>query len=101
MPVRRAGSPIAVYAGVQCREPKTGQEKVQFYCKDDSHFLSSYYLSMGQGLSANIFYMKNENFAKVKSNFIFLSLLTNERAKDSNKNLQRLHFFGSKHPCFD
>ena len=31
---------------VQCREPKTGQEKVQLYCKDDSLFLSSYYLSM-------------------------------------------------------
>ena len=35
MPGRRAGSPIAVYVQVQCREPKTGQEKVQFYCKDD------------------------------------------------------------------
>ena len=46
MPSRRAGSPIAVYARVQCREPKTGQEKVQFYCKDDSLFLSFYYLSM-------------------------------------------------------
>ena len=31
---------------VQCREPKTGQETVQFYCEDDSLFLSSYYLSM-------------------------------------------------------
>ena len=30
MPGRQAGSPIAVYAGVQCREPKTGQKKVQF-----------------------------------------------------------------------
>ena len=46
MPGRRAGSPIAVYSQVQCREPKTGQEKVQFYCEDDSLFLSSYYLSM-------------------------------------------------------
>ena len=43
---RRAGSPIAVYARVQCREPKTGQQKVQFYCEDDILFLSSYYLSM-------------------------------------------------------
>ena len=45
---RRAGSPIAVpvYARVQCRESKIEQEKVQFYCKDDSLFLSSYYLSM-------------------------------------------------------
>ena len=43
---QRAGSPIAVYARVQCRDPKTGQEKVQFYCKYDSLFLSSYYLSM-------------------------------------------------------
>ena len=24
-----------VYALVQCREPKTGQNKGQFYCKDD------------------------------------------------------------------
>ena len=32
---QRAGSPIAVYAQVQCREPKTGQEKVQFYRKDN------------------------------------------------------------------
>ena len=35
-----------VYAQVQCRKPKTGQEKVQLYCEDDSHFLSSYYLSI-------------------------------------------------------
>ena len=32
---RQAGSPIAVYAQVQCREPKTGQQKVHFYCEDD------------------------------------------------------------------
>ena len=44
MPGRRAGSTFAVYARVQCREPKTGQEKAQFYCEDDSLFLSSYYL---------------------------------------------------------
>ena len=37
---------IAAYEQVQCREPKTGQKKVQFYCEDDSYFLSSYYLSM-------------------------------------------------------
>ena len=30
-----AGSPIAVYGQVQCREAKTGQEKVPLYCKDD------------------------------------------------------------------
>ena len=35
-----------VYVRVQCWEPKTGQEKVQFYCEDDSIFLSPYYLSM-------------------------------------------------------
>ena len=35
-----------VYARRQCREPKTGQEKVQLYCEDDTLFLSSYYLSM-------------------------------------------------------
>ena len=45
---QRAGSPIAVYmrAQVQCREPKTGQEKVQFCCEGDWHFLSSYYFSI-------------------------------------------------------
>ena len=43
---QRAGSPIAVYAQVQCQEPKTGQQKVQFYCEDDLLFWSSYYLSM-------------------------------------------------------
>ena len=35
MPGQRDGSPFAVYAQMQCREPKTGQEKVQFYCEDD------------------------------------------------------------------
>ena len=43
---RRAGSPIAVYVQVQFQEPKTGQEKAQFYCEDVSLFLPSYYLSM-------------------------------------------------------
>ena len=46
MPGRQAGSPFAVNTQVQCREPKTGPEKVQFYCEDDWLFLSSYYLSM-------------------------------------------------------
>ena len=34
---------------VQCREPKTGQEKVQFYCEDDWLWPSCYYLSMTMG----------------------------------------------------
>ena len=39
MPGRPAGSPIAVYARVQCREPKTGQEKVQLlYIAKTIHF---------------------------------------------------------------
>ena len=49
MPGRWAGSSIAVYARVKCWEAKTGQEKVPFYilyCKEDSLFRSSYYLSM-------------------------------------------------------
>ena len=33
MPGRRAGSPIAEYARVQCREPKTGQEKINYVVK--------------------------------------------------------------------
>ena len=40
----------AVYARVQCQEPKTGLQKVQLYCEDDSLFLSSYYLFMGYRL---------------------------------------------------
>ena len=32
---QRAGLPIAVDAQVQCQEPKTGQQKVQFFCEDD------------------------------------------------------------------
>ena len=46
MPGRRAGSPVSVYARVHCWEPKTGQNKVQFYCKDDWLWPSCYYLSM-------------------------------------------------------
>ena len=47
----QAGSPIAVYVRVQCREPKTGQEKILFYCEDDSLFLSSHYLSMAYSIA--------------------------------------------------
>ena len=46
MPGRRAVSPVSVYAWAHCREPKTGQQKVQFYCKDDFLWPSCYYLSM-------------------------------------------------------
>ena len=35
-----------MHARVQCQKPKTGQEKVQLYCEDDSLFLSFYYLSI-------------------------------------------------------
>ena len=37
---------VSVYAQVQCREPKTGQQKVQLYCEDNSHCQSGYSLSM-------------------------------------------------------
>ena len=30
------------YQQVQCREPKTGQQKAQLYCKDDQLCLSGY-----------------------------------------------------------
>ena len=33
---RQAGSTVSVYAQVQCREPKTGQQKVQFSRKTKS-----------------------------------------------------------------
>ena len=46
---------------VQCREPKTGQEKVQFYCKDDWLWPSCYYLSMP------LLYTRVECFWKIKS----------------------------------
>ena len=51
MPGRRAGSPIAVYAWVKCRKPKTGPQKAQFYCIDEIHCRSGYNLSM---LSAHL-----------------------------------------------
>ena len=35
---------------VQCQEPKTGQEKVQLYCEDDSYCQSGYSLSMVEQL---------------------------------------------------
>ena len=61
---QRAGSPIAEYARVQRPEPKTGQPKVQLYCKDDSLCPSCYitYLSMGAGVSQmvyNIMFLDN------------------------------------------
>ena len=34
---RQAGSPVSVYVRVQCREPKTGQQKVQLSWKT-KHF---------------------------------------------------------------
>ena len=43
---RRAGSTVSIYAQVQCREPKTGQQKVQFYFEDEIHWQSGYSLSM-------------------------------------------------------
>ena len=66
MPGRRAGSPIAVYAGVQCQEPKTGQEKVQFYCEEDLLFLSSYYLSMRRNIQATTLIFTKEGNQKDK-----------------------------------
>ena len=57
MPGRRARSPIAVYARVQCREPKTGQEKVQFCCEDD--LLAYYeYVTIKSGTGCNLQYTK-------------------------------------------
>ena len=41
---RRAGSLIAVYAPVQCWEPKTGQEKVQFYYEEWRRFIFPIFL---------------------------------------------------------
>ena len=35
-----------VYVQVQCQEPKTRQQKVQFYCEDKIHYRSGYSLSM-------------------------------------------------------
>ena len=37
---------------VQCREQKTGQHKVQFYCEDEIHRQSGYSLSMVWGFSS-------------------------------------------------
>ena len=68
MPGCRAGSPFAVYAWVQCREPKTGQKKVQFYCKDDWLWPSCYYLSMHYSY---MYSTNNLRFWKVKICEIF------------------------------
>ena len=51
---QRAGSPIAEYARVQRPEPKTGQPKVQLYCKDDSLCPSC----ESDGLQHNVFGQK-------------------------------------------
>ena len=42
----RAGSTVSVYAQVQCLEPITGQQKVQFYWEDEIYCRSGYSLSM-------------------------------------------------------
>ena len=42
----RVGSTVAEYAQVQYQEPKTGQQKVQFYCEDEIYCQSGYSLSM-------------------------------------------------------
>ena len=41
-----AGSTVSVYGQVQCQEPKKGQQKIQFYCKDEIHCRSGYNLFM-------------------------------------------------------
>ena len=59
MPGRPAGSPIAVYAQVQCREPKTGKQKVQLYWEDNKHCQSGYiiYLCLAGRLGQLFQYM--------------------------------------------
>ena len=52
---RRAGSTVPVYAQVQCREHKTGQQKVPFYCEDKIHCRSGYSLSMPLPLTLQVF----------------------------------------------
>ena len=50
MPGRRAVSTVSVCAStVQCRELKTGQQRVHFYCEDEIHCRSGYSLSMDCG----------------------------------------------------
>ena len=83
MPGRQAGSPIAVCARVQCREPKTGQKKVQFCCEDDWLWPSCYYLSMTvqqaeQGRS--IFNMQNYSVSRTK-----LTVCVTETARSQEK----------------
>ena len=43
---QRARSTVSVYAQEHCREPKTGQQKVPFYCEDEIYCRSGYSLSM-------------------------------------------------------
>ena len=50
MPGRWAVSTVSVCAStVQCRELKTGQQRVHFYCEDEIHCRSGYSLSMDCG----------------------------------------------------
>ena len=75
MPGRQAGSPIAVYARVQCREPKTGQKKVQFCCEDDWLWPSCYYLSMILGLLRWWWINCNDDFTILRGTLAFCDLL--------------------------
>ena len=71
---RRAGSTVSVYAQVHCREPKTGQQKVQLHCEDEIHWRSGYSLSMipGKGNQSDtmvraVFHNSNLSILSVKS----------------------------------
>ena len=57
----RAGSTVSVYAQVQCREPKTGQQKVQFYFEDEIYCRSGYSLSTTPTQAINFLQLENAN----------------------------------------
>ena len=102
---RQAGATVSVYARVQCREPKTGQQKVQFYCEDEIHCRSGYSLSMISVHSLNMQFSYNLQFplnifstrclCKVYLFFLISALLllhsTNTRIKNYSE-----HWFSNR-----
>ena len=49
MPDQQAGSPVTVYAWVQCLEPKTGEQRVQLSREDETLCPSGYIIYLWGG----------------------------------------------------
>ena len=77
---RRAGSTVSVYEQIQCREPKSGQQNVQFYCEDEIDCRSGYSLSM----PINVNNIKNKSDKDDVLRKIPLTPETNQRILEIN-----------------